>query len=70
MPTELYISSEHIQIVQKMDIVWDSYNAESLKAHMRENVLFTGNCFYRHLIEPIYLRTWGVVLQIDFNKTQ
>jgi len=25
-----------------MDVVWDSYNTEHLKAHMREDVLFTG----------------------------
>jgi len=59
---------KHLQIVQRIDVVWDSYNADSLKAHMRE-CRGTGNQL-RVSERTRIPQNWKSFLRVDSNKTE
>jgi len=61
----LHYLFKHLEIIQRLDVVWNSHNADSLKESVV--VLEIISTYWRELI---YLRTGGVFLCVDSNKTE
>ena len=59
---------KHLHIVKRIDVVWDSYNADSLKAHLRG---CRGTGFHLRVSERTRIpQNWRSFLRVDSNKTE
>ena len=63
-----YLSLRHLQFVTRVDVVWDSYRADSLKTHTRE-CRGTGDPL-RVLESTRIPQNCKSVLRVDSNKTE